>query len=384
MKKLLHFSILSLFLLLPLLTGVAIADETEEIEGNPALHQYLVKNFDLVRSLTESFLQEYQAHAEESEYDDITLNLLKDFVFDVIVDMDQTTYAQDLGTEDRKILAYSHFLLGVVFDRIKNYYRAHFEYNLAANMHRFARIETIDLGGEVLHFYMEIQRFNQRRKVSEKMGVLKVDIRNFPPFSPLKAGLIIQDKATRLPVDPRITELVDERITMGDTEFETLLPYGTYSIDHKDKAIYIKNFYLIQEMDTAKVTLEPNYWFALSFDPPVSPSDVMLFSEGTRYWDFSYIKYGKYNVLLRDSKYFLKNELNEFVLPPSLSVIKASGEDITAYEKHYPELGQTYILKLGEKVRFQEIRKEEKKGFMERMGDVFRSIGRSIKGLFTF
>jgi len=368
-------------------SGAALA-AGEEVEGNPALHQYLVKNFELIRSLTESFLAEYQAHGEKSksepEYDHITLALLKDFIFDVVSDIDQTTFAADLSTEDRKMQAYCHFLLGVVFDRIKNYYRAHFEYDLAMKLHHFARIETIDLGGEVLHFYMEIQRFNQRRKVSEKMGVIQVRIRNFPSFSPLKSGIVILDKASRLPVDPRIIEVIDERIAMGDTDFETLLPYGTYSIDHKDKDIYIKNFYLIQEMDTVRVILEPNHWFSIKFDPEIPSSDIVLFSEGTRYWNLSYLKFGKYNILLRNDKYFLKNELNEFVLPPSLSARKAIRDEISAYEQHYPEIGQTYVLKLGEKVRFQEMEKEEKEGVFKRIGNVFREIFRSIKGIFTF
>ncbi len=387
MKKRLLFRLISISLLLFLAVGPGTARaEDEDAEGNPALHQYLVKNFELVRSLTESFLAEYQVHGEDSDYDLLTLNLLKDFIFDVVSDIDQTTFAADLSSEERKTLAYCHFLLGVVFDRIKNYYRAHFEYELAMKLHHFARIETIDIGGEVLHFYMEIQRFAQRRKVSEKMGIVQFRIRNFPAFSPLKPGIVILDKATRLPVDPRIIEVIDERITMGDMEFETLVPYGTYSIDHKDKAIYVRNFYLVQELDTAKVVLEPNHWFSLKFEPSVPASEVLLFSEGIRYWDLSYLKFGKYNILLRSDKHFLKNELNEFVLPPSLSMNKSTREEISTYEKHYPEIGQTYVLKLGEKSSFQEaqVQEEEKEGVFKRMGNVFKALFNSIKGIFTF
>lgn len=387
MKKRLLFRFISIPLLLLLAAGPGGARAAEEeAEGNTALHQYLVKNFGLVRSLTESFLAEYQAHGEDDDYDLLTLNLLKDFIFDVVSDIDQTTFAEDLSSEERKTLAYCHFLLGVVFDRIKNYYRAHFEYELAMKLHHFARIETIDLGGEVLHFYMEIQRFSQRRKVSEKMGVVQFRLRNFPPFSPLKPGIVILDKATRLPVDPRVIEVIDERITMGDLEFETLIPYGTYSIDHKDKEIFVRNFYLVQELDTAKVILEPNHWFSLQFEPSIPASEVLLFSEGIRYWDLSYLKFGKYNVLLRNDNYFLRNELNEFVLPPSLSMHKTSMEEISTYEKHYPEIGQTYVLKLGEKALFQEARakQEEKESVFKRMGNVFKALFKSIKGIFTF
>ena len=293
MKKILFFFCLASILPLSVGLGSAVA---EEEAGNPGVHLYLVKNYELIRTLTEGFLEEYRAYGEEDAHESITLALLQEFMIDVVRDIDQTTFAGDLTAEDRKIKAYCHFMLGIVLDRIKNYYRAHFEYTFANKLYPFARIETIDIGGESINFYTEIRRFGDRTRSSENLGTIKFKVRDFHFFSPLKQGVIILDKTTRLPVDPRIIEVVDDRIAMGDTEFETLIPFGIYTIDHKNKDVYIKDFYLIQGMDTVEVVLAPNFWFSLKFDPVIS--GVKLYSEGVRYWDISYLRYGKYNIIV--------------------------------------------------------------------------------------
>ncbi|MFC1889775.1 hypothetical protein ACFL4G_08475 [Thermodesulfobacteriota bacterium] len=393
MKKILLF--LCLTSILPFAAGLGSAVAEEEVEGNPAVHLYLVKNYELIRTLTEGFLKEYRAYGEEDAYESITLALLKEFMIDVVRDIDLTTYAGDLTAEDRKIKAYCHFMLGIVLDRIKNYYRAHFEYHYANEFYPFARIETIDIGGESINFYTEIRRFKARTRNSENLGTIKFRIRDFQFFSPLKPGVILLDKTTRLPVDPRIIEVVDNRIAMGDTEFETLIPFGIYTIDHKDKDVYIKDFYLIQGMDTAEVILAPNFWFSLKLDPVIP--NMKLYSEGIRYWDISYLRYGKYNIMINSEEYFIKNELNEFVLPTSLSANKDQVDSSHAYDQHYPEVGQTYVIKLREKGSFYKKKQNEERkkdrsseksksgggGFFKPVGDVFRSIGGAFKKLFT-
>ena len=69
--------------------------------------------------------------------------------------------------------------------------------------------------------------------------------------------------------------------------------------------------------------------------------------------------------MVDSEEYFIRNDLNEFVLPASLSVELEDKKPNLAYDQHYPEVGQVYTIKLKEKGEFykqkQEIRRREER-----------------------